>query len=208
MQSFRFLPLFVAALCLCISASGQTDPRQHLSEARSAYQGENYDAARFALQQSLHEIDMMIGQEILLLLPAGLGGLSSNAGEDDLIGSVPGLTGVNVTRKYSGSDPMKKIEINVMSNSPLLAAITTWMSNPILAGMAGDPNQKAVRVQNYKSQLVKAVNSNNQTRYELQVPLSSALFSMYFDGMDSESEVLGLANQINLAGIAKLVQGY
>ena len=43
-----------------------------LATAKSAYTSGKLDDSRFAMQQMLQEIDMMVGKEVLKLLPAKL----------------------------------------------------------------------------------------------------------------------------------------
>ena len=51
------------------------DVSSRIDEARSAYNSGNLDDARFALQEALNELNRVIGQEILEVLPSEMGNI-------------------------------------------------------------------------------------------------------------------------------------
>ena len=66
--------------------------------------------------------------------------------------------------------------------------------------MAGG-NQKVIKIDSYKGMLQK--DENDPLHYDLQVPIDQSLFSIKYDGFDSESEVTTIANQIGIREIAQ-----
>ena len=184
-----------------LAALGQ-DFNKNLATARSSYSGGNLEDARFAMQQMLNDIDVIVGKEMLKILPAKFDALNANTASDNVAVNT-GLSGVVIHRDY-GKDA-KTTTHDIMSNSALVATINAILSIPFV-GNSGDGTQKVVKVQGYKAVLQKIVDSEtNKTNYTLQLPLKSTLITLV--GNDSsEAEILKWANTIPVGEIAKLVQ--
>lgn len=194
---------FIFIFLLGVSTLTQAQEfNKNLATARSAYNSGNLEDTRFALQQMLNDIDLLVGKEILKLLPTKMDALASNAKEDNVAVNT-GLTGVTIHRTYGTGD--KNALIDVMGNSPLVASINAILSIPFM-GNSGDGTQKVVKVQGYKSVLQKNVNTEtNVTDFTLQIPLNSTLITLTVNN-SNEAEVLRMANTIPLPEIAKLIQ--
>jgi hypothetical protein len=175
---------------------------KNLATAKAEYSKGNLDAARFAMQQMITELDIQIGKEVLLLLPTQLDALKANTKADNVTANT-GLAGCLIHREYGATPKTARIEI--MSNSPLIASLNAILSVPFM-GNAGDGSQKVVRVNGYKSILQKSVNSeNNHENYTLQIPMNATLITLYADN-SSEAETLKWANTLPLEKIAKMIQ--
>lgn len=189
-------------LFILASASFAQDFKADIATAKTAYAGGKLADAHFALEQAMQEIDMIVGQEVLKLLPVKIDTLNSNPKEDHVMAN-SGYIGATIHRSYGlhgGTD------IEIISNSPMLAGLNAFLNMPILGGMMRDENTKVVKVQGYKSRLEKqGDNENGKPNYSLQIPFSSALLTLTVKGK-SESEVLSLANSIPVEQIAKLIQ--
>ena len=191
----------LALLSFSIVTMGQ-DFDKNLSSARSAYASGKLEDARFAMEQMLRELDAAIGKEILKMLPTKMGTLNTNAVDDNVTGG-GGITGLFVHRTY-GAQP-KMIQVEIINNSPMMAGLNAILSMPML-GLGGDPNQKQVKVQGYKSILRKNLNTEtNKADYELQVPFNNTLLTLKVDDTN-EGEILNFANLIPLPKIAQMAQ--
>lgn len=178
------------------------DFNKNLATARSAYNAGNLEDARFALQQMLNDIDLLVGKEIMKLLPTKMDTQTSNAKEDNVAVNT-GLSGVTIHRTYGTGD--KNSSLDIMGNSPLVASINAILSIPFM-GNSGDGTQKVVKVHGYKSVLQKTVDTEtNVTDFTLQIPLNSTLITFTVNN-STEADVLRLANTIPLPEIAKLIQ--
>lgn len=195
--------IFLITLTVFLPALVQAqDFNKHLATAKSAYSSGKLEDSRFAMEQMMQELDMTIGNEVLKLLPAKLDNLNMNSAADNVSGTT-GFLGVNIHRDYGKAD--KKAEIDMITNSPLVASINTILAIPFV-GNSGDGTQKRVKIDGYKGLLQKNVNSETQkTNYELQMPFNSTLLTFRMDNAD-ESEVLKLAAQIPISEIAKMLQ--
>jgi hypothetical protein len=193
--------LILFAVLFSLTAHAQ-DFSKDLSSARTAYSAGNLEDARFAMQQMLTDIDMIVGKEILKLLPAKMDAMASNPKQDNVTANT-GFTGVLIHRDYGTAE--KTAVVDIMGNSPMVASINAILSIPFV-GNSSDGTQKVVKIQGYKGVLQKSVDTEtSKTDYTLQVPLNSTLVT--FTVRDSnEADVLRLANTIPVTEIAKLVQ--
>lgn len=175
---------------------------KNLASARTAYSGGNLEDTRFALQQMLNDIDLLVGKEILKLLPPKMDAMPSNAKEDNVTVNA-GLAGVLVKRTYGSGE--KNALVDIMGNSPLVGSLNAILSLPLF-GNSGDGTQKTVKVQGYKGVLQKSEDAESgKTNFTLQVPLNSTLLTFTVNN-STEADVLRLANTLPVTEIAKLVQ--
>jgi hypothetical protein len=184
--------------------SGAQDFAKNLTTARSSYSAGRLEDTRFALEQILGDLDIVIGKEIIKLLPTKVASLNYNAKEDNVTGGSGTVTGLFVERRYGAET--KTATINVFNNSPLMSSINTILSMPLIGGMMRDENQKVIKIQGYKSLLNKIVDSDTgKTNYELQVPMNNTLLTVKMDDT-SEQEIAAVANGLQLSKIAQLAQ--
>jgi hypothetical protein len=200
MNMNKILFLFILGL-LSVTGFAQ-DFNKNISTARNSYSGGNLEEARFAMQQMLNDLDMLIGKEVLKMLPAKMGAFASNSANDNVTANT-GLAGVIIHRDYG--TPEKQFNLDLMSNSPLVASINAILSLPFM-GNSGDGTQKIIKVDGYKGMLQKNVDEETKkVDYTLQIPVGSTLLT--FTAPDtSEDEVIRMANTIPLSEITKLVQ--
>ena len=184
-----------------INLSAQ-DVLARFEEARSAYQSGNLENARFALQEALKEINQVIGKEILDLLPSGMNGMTIADSSENVTGTSVGFAGLYVNRQYTGENRDASVEI--ISDSPLLAGINAMLNMP--AFMGSNPDQKRIKVSNYKALLSKQTDDQGITTYDVQLPCSNLLLNFKCTGIQSENEVTGMVNSLPVDQIVKLTQ--
>ncbi len=182
------------------------DIEGNLATAKSAYQAENYEEARFTLQQALSDLNQVIGEEIQKLLPDEMGGLPTFQEADEMVGNTG--AGVFVNRTYKNSEePEKTVEVSIMDHSPMIAMVNTFLSNPMISGMMmANSDQKVVKVKGYKGMLEKEVDENSIVIYTIQVPFGDSLLTVETNSFDSEKDVIAMANAVPLDQIVQLVQ--
>lgn len=178
------------------------DFAKDMTKAKSSYNANNLEEAHFALQQAMQEIDLIVGKEILKLLPAKMDTMAFNTKEDNVSTNI-GFLGATIRRSYGKSS--RKADVSIISNSPMIAMVNSLLNSPVM-GMGNDGKSKTVKVQGYKARLERQDgNIEGTTNYELQVPLGSALITFKVDNC-SDTQALSLAETIPLAEIAKLIQ--
>jgi hypothetical protein len=195
--------IFILYIFISLTAVGYSqDFSKNIATARNSYSAGNLEEARFAMQQMLNDLDMVIGREVLKMLPAKMGAFSSNSANDNVTANT-GLTGVLIHRDFGTGE--KVYNLDLMSNSPLVASINAILSIPFM-GNSGDGTQKIIKIDGYKGMLQKTVDEETKkTDYTLQVPIGSTLLTFTAPNT-SEEEVIRMANTIPLSQITKLVQ--
>jgi len=178
------------------------DFSENITTARNSYSAGNLEDARFAMQQMLNDLDMAIGKEVLKMLPAKMGAMNSNSANDNVTANT-GLVGVIIHRDYGTGENICNLDL--MSNSPLVASINAILSIPFM-GNSGDGTQKVIKIDGYKGMLQKSVDEETKkTDYTLQVPIGSTLLTFTAPNA-TEDDVIRMANTIPLGQITKLVQ--
>lgn len=201
--------IFILSIVLvsAVFAKAQNNINKELATAKTSYKAGKLEDAHFALQQSLEELDILIGKEVLKQLPEKMDTLKVVSKEDNVAGNVS-FVGATVHRRYGLGN--KKAEIEIVSNSPLLGTLNAFLTNPMLARLGSDGNSKVLKIQGYKSRLTKETDSeanatNNATNYKLEIPFGNALVTLNVNN-SSESEIIAMANTIPLEKVAKLIQ--
>ena len=91
---------------------------KNIATAKSSYSAGDLENTRFALEQALHDLDIVIGNEILKQLPTKLGSLAVNEKGDNVTGGAGIATGLFVHRDY-GTHP-NTAKIDIINNSPMI----------------------------------------------------------------------------------------
>ena len=174
-----------------------------IATAKTAYNTGKLEETHFALQQAMQEVDLIIGKEVLKLLPLKMDSLANDPREDNVSSNI-GYVGATIHRSYGKNT--KKADVSIISNSPMIAAINSLLNSPMLGGMMNDGKTKTVKIQGYKARMEKHEGSTANTNdYELQIPLGSALITFKVDDC-TDTQILALAETIPLQQVAKLIQ--
>jgi hypothetical protein len=189
--------------CILILPAFSQDFEKAISTAQTAYAAGKLEEAHFALQQAMQEVDLIIGKEVLKLLPPKMDSLAVNS-KDDQVTSNIGFVGATIHRVYGKNT--QKADLSIISNSPLVATMNTLLNTPFLGGMMSDGSSKNVKVQGYKARLEKLSGSDDtKNDYQLQIPLGSALVTFKVDDTN-ETQIMNMANSLPMQQIAKLIQ--
>ena len=195
--------LYILALTFCFVGTRAQDFNKDMGTAKTSYSLGKLEETHFALLQAMQEIDIIVGKEILKLLPLKMDTLTSNA-KNDNVSSAVGFIGTTIHRVYGMSE--RKADLNIISNSPMIAMLNGFLNSPVLGGMMTDGKTKAVRVQGYKGRLEKIDGSvEGKSGYELQIPLGNTLITFRINDC-TDTQILDMANTIPMQQIAKLIQ--
>ncbi len=172
---------------------------KRLAEAKAAYGAGKLDDSRFAMQQMLMELDILSGKEILKVLPQKMQDQNLNKDKDNVTGAT-GFFGVIIHREFGPET--KKVEVDIIGNSPLVGTLSTLMSLPF---MGNNPDQKIIKINGYKALVQKVSGEGSAVNYELQLPLNSNLITLKAPGY-SQDDLIKMANTLPVAEIAKILQ--
>lgn len=187
---------------LFILAAPAQDVEKNLNNARTAYAAGDLEAARFALQQAMFELDLTIGREILKLLPEQLGILSFNETDDEVGSANMGFAGLHLSRTYQ-NDENQSAQLQIIADSPLLAGVNAILALPVIGR---DLNQKRIRVDGYRGLLEKSENAQGDVSWDMQIPFGNSLLTLNFQDIVEEDAVMDMANKIPIQQIARLIQ--
>jgi len=177
------------------------DFSKDIADAKTSYSSGKLADAHFSLEQAVQEIDMIVGKEVLKLLPDKMSDQPSNS-KDDQVSANVGFVGATIHRDYGTTGS----QVEIISNSPLITSLNAFLNMPFVGGMMRNSTTKVVKIQGYKSRLEKqGDNENGKPNYQLQIPFKSALITITANGMD-ENTVMSFANTIPLDKIAALIQ--
>ncbi|MGN6298216.1 MAG: hypothetical protein ACTHM7_15610 [Ginsengibacter sp.] len=193
--------IFISILFFTLSVNAQ-DFSKDIADAKSSYSAGKLADAHFSLEQAIQEIDMIVGKEVLKLFPAKMNDQAAVEKDDQVTANV-GFVGATVHRSYGDTTGS---QVEIISNSPLIASLNSFLNMPLVGGMMRNSTTKVVKIQGYKSRLEKlGDNDNGKPNYQLQIPFKSALITITANGMD-ENAVMSFANSIPLDKIAALIQ--
>jgi hypothetical protein len=197
MKKYTFLILI---LFFTVAVQAQ-DFSKDIADAKTAYSAGKLADAHFSLEQAIQEIDMIVGKEVLKLLPEKMNDQNANSKDDQVTANV-GFVGATIHRDYGTTGS----QVEIISNSPLIAGLNAFLNMPFVGGMMRNSTTKVVKVQGYKSRLEKqSDNENGKPNYQLQIPFKNALVTITANGMD-ENSVLSFADTVPLDKIAALIQ--
>jgi hypothetical protein len=190
---------FLAIIAAASFTAGAQEFNKQLAAARTAYSAGKLEDARFAMQQMLQELDILTGKEVLKLLPVKMQEQNAVSAKDNVTGA-SGFAGVIVHREYGAAD--KKVELEIITNSPLIATLNSLLSLPII-GTSGD--NKVIKVGGYKALVQKSTGENDKATYEIQLPLNSSLITLRAPGY-TEDQVIKMMNTLAVGDIARVIQ--
>jgi len=204
--------IFVSIVCMLASFSvgAQSQAEAFIKEAQQFLAAKNYQQAQLSLQDAINDINTIIAVQIGDALPAEINGLKSD-GDAEVNAGAMGMMGGGMSIVKNYSHPSKKeneAEVQILANSPMLASINMFMSNPAMLG----EGYKSVRVGTrrailksemedfYDDSATKKIRSS-----ELQIPLSQTLITINLKGFATEQEELAFASKLDIDKLSALL---
>jgi len=119
-----------------------------IETAKKLYQEGKYSEASGELQFALGQIQNLQAEQLKKLLPDSLPGwtakeASASAGTMGLFGA-----GITASKTYTKEDTRESIEVEILTESPLLQSVMMFLTNPMM--LAGQPDTKLVRIKGEK----------------------------------------------------------
>ena len=119
--------LIILGCFFITTAAFSQDFKTDITTAKTAYASGKLEDAHFALLQAMQEVDIIIGKEVLKLLPPKMDTLSVNTKEDQVSANA-GFIGCTIHRSYGKMT--KKADLSIISNSPLVAMLNSVLNTP------------------------------------------------------------------------------
>ncbi len=133
----RSILLATTLAALCAGAPARADDiATAITEAQRAYQGGQIQAAQTALQEALQLLAQRAAAGLAGALPDALPGWTAEEATSNATGAAGLFGGSTASRNYRNAQG-QTVEIQVMSDNPMIAQLGAIMANPMLAGSMG-----------------------------------------------------------------------
>jgi hypothetical protein len=203
------LSLIFLSLIFCLTVFAQADYTKYMATAKTSYTKPDLEDARYNLMLALQQLDMKVGQEILKILPEKMDSLTAQKKNDNIVANSAGWIGTTIHREY-GVTQQNKVNVDIVSNSPMVASLNAWLNNPMMAQMGG---RKAMKVDGYKGSYTFEMyesadasgNAIKTPRSEMQIPIFSSLVTIKCENM-KEDDFVKMLNTLPISKIAEMLK--
>jgi hypothetical protein len=201
---------------ICLSGDAQensaaklgVDFPKYIGNAKESYKKNDLEDTRYNLMLSMQQLDMKVGEEILKILPEKMDTMTAAKNLDNVT-ATSGFIGTSIHREY-GLNQINKVDVDIITNSPLVASLNAYLNNPMMASMGG---RKAMKVDGYKGSYTYEVrdetdNSGQQVKRsyaEMQIPVFSSLITVKSSNI-SEDAFVKMLNTIPVSKLASMVK--
>jgi hypothetical protein len=173
--------------------SSPPDVNLNLAEAESAFRKNQYGDARYGLQQAMLGVELMIGRELVKVLPLKIAGLPVDSTRDKVVSTGWGWVGLTIERQYSKES--KEFEIAIANNAVWMQSINLFLANSGFAQQTNDQQWKQVRFQETRS----VIEFDKDSGYKLSVPVGqTTLVVLQGVNFTTESEFMAAANEVKI----------
>lgn len=205
----KVISFFLGLILLQLNVIAQENFQLQLQKARTANSKKDLEDTRYNLLLALQQLDLKIGQEIMKLMPLQLNRLNADPKNDQLNALSAGFIGASFHRAYGFPDSLS-LSVEIVSNSPFISGLNTWLNNPMMAGISG---KQSYKIDGYKaaySMDVADVSDRNgkpvrKSTGVLQIPISNSLVTLKSENLSVE-EFLKAAEQIPISKIAEMLK--
>ena len=193
----------VASFMLVVNFSfAQGDVEKNINDALASLKNKNYKDVHTSLQQAITDLGMLIGQDALNLLPKELNGFKSKADEDNVSSNNMGvMTGTTIVRNYYGTPEEKSMKVSIVTNSPVIASISTIFNLPF-ANMGNNNGQKTIKIGTQKGMLKYDKEAGSG---ELQIVMGQVLITINAEGKLTEQDITKFAEKLDFAKLDALL---
>ncbi len=186
-------------LCLCllvpsfIVAEEQDPVLQIIEKALQEYKDQNYSNAATDLDYASQLIRQKKGEALAAFLPEAMAGWTTGEGTSQV--TAVSLFGGGLTAEREYTKDTAKINITILTDSPLLQPMIMMFSNPIFAASAG----QFELINGYKG-ITKYQNNSG----DVNIVVNNRFLVTVKGQLISREELLDYAKNIDLKGIANL----
>lgn len=184
---------FAAACLLSFALTAQTDADTFIKEAQTFLANKQYKDAQLSLQDAINQINLLMAEQVVAAMPDEVNGLKA---ESDHNSSTAGMFGGGIQISKSYKNPSvdgNDVDVNIIANSPMLSAMSMYISNPAMLG----PDYKSVRIGTQRAILKSEMNDNSRST-EIQIPLSTTLITIELNGFATEAVELDFVNKLGI----------
>ena len=196
--------LFTLISFASLNLSAQSQAETYIKEAQDFLAQKNYKQAQMSLQDAINDLSVILATQIAESLPDEVNGLKST-GEDNANAGAMGMLGGGMTIQKNYAHPTKKentAELMIIANSPMMAAINMYMTNPSMMGQGYKSARVGTRRAILKNEMEDFYDDNGVSKKirstELQIPLTQTLITINMKGFATEADELAFANKLDI----------
>lgn len=178
------------------------DVNQQIADAEKSQKDGKYSDARYSLQQALMGIEIQIGKQILLSLPAVVSGLQKDTLQNKVMSTQWGWNNLSIQSVYKKGD--QQMTITIGNNSVYSGFVNLYFNSAYsqTVNNGKDQNVKQTKLKGYKALITYEDNKG----YTLMVPLGqSSLIVWECINFATEQDVMNAAGAFDIDGIKKML---
>ena len=203
MRQFMVLIVTLLATAILAGAACADDVTDAISAANQAYGGGDYKEASTQLQTALAHVNQQLIELLVGALPDPPSGWTADEAEGIDASAVGAgfFATLVVERTYKAPDG-SKIDMVISANSPMLVSLRMFISNPMMASVAGETGMKKVTACGYD-----AMEHFDDGTYEMHVLAGNATLISIDGSKESDVEYIRtLANATDCKTIVGIVE--
>jgi hypothetical protein len=178
------------------------DVNQQIADAEKSQKDGKYSDARYSIQQALMGIEIQIGKQILLSLPAAVSGLQKDTLQNKVMSTQWGWNNLSIQSVYKKGD--QQMTITIGNNSVYSGFVNLYFNSAYsqTVNNGKDQNVKQTKLKDYKALITYEDNKG----YTLMVPLGqSSLIVWECINFATEQDVMNAAGAFDIDGIKKML---
>jgi len=196
--------LILILFALSFKAIGQSQADTYIKEAQAYLAKKEYKQAQLSLQDAINDLNNILSQQIAESLPLEINGLKAS-GDSDVNPGAMGMMGggMMISKRYA--NPAKKendADIQIISNSPMMSAMTMYLSNPSMMGQGYKSIRIGSRRAIMKTETQDFYDDNGNSKpirsSEIQIPLTQTLITLNLRGFANEADEIAFATKLDI----------
>lgn len=170
-----------------------------IREGLKNYESGSYAEAIGSLNFAVAQIQEKQAGRLKEAFPPPLDGWKAEEASGQFAGAAMMGGGISASRHYYRDDADASVDIEIVTDSPLLQSMAMFLTNPAL--MAGQPGSKLVRIKGNKGlQKFSAEDRSGEITVMIQ---SRMLVTVRGSGMDKPDALTAYANALDYAALEK-----
>lgn len=202
MRRHGMAALLVGGLLACTSVWADEVTNQ-IDSAKKLYMEQKYSEALAELRFAMAQIQSKQAERLTAVMPDPLPNWKVDKVEGQYASTELMGGGMSISRHYYVEGSEKEVDIEVVTDSPLLQAVMMWLSNPMFAAMGGDTGKKPIKVDGNKAML--EFNQEEGTGELQMVVGTKTLLTVKGRGLDRNDVLVEYAKRVDTVKLKELV---
>lgn len=187
----------------CSAAFAHADEvADQIKEGLQLYEQGSYSEAVSALNFAVGQIQQKQAASLKEVFPPPLPGWQAEESKGEFAGAAFMGGGVSASRRYYVEGTDKSVDIEIVTDSPLLQSMMMFLSNPAFS--ASQPGTKLVKIQGHKA-VQKFLAQDREGDISIVIG-SRMLVSVKGQGIENLDDLLAYANVIDYGTLEKYLQ--